>query len=81
MSFDLLNIDEIGKQLDTPVEKWAMFDLINQRYNELMPTIFISNLSIEDFSDFMGEEAVDRIRENRGFSVLFDGRSYRRKGA
>lgn len=79
--YDLLVIDEIGKQFDTPAEKWAMFDLINERYNELKPTIFISNLSIEDFTEFMGEEAVDRIRENRGFSVLFDGRSYRRKGA
>ena len=81
VGYDLLIIDEIGKQFDTPAEKWAMFDLINERYNELKPTIFISNLSIEDFTEFMGEESVDRIRENRGFSVLFDGDSYRRKGA
>ena len=79
VNYDLLIIDEIGKQFDTPAEKWAMFDLINERYNQMKPTIFISNLSIEDITNFMGEEAIDRIRENHGRSVLFEGDSHRKK--
>jgi|SRR5215468_6542176 len=39
-------VDEIGMQFGSEAEKVQMFDLLNERYNQLRPTILISNLNI-----------------------------------
>lgn len=76
---DLLVIDEVGRQFGTDAEKLMLFEVINSRYEALKATIVISNLSGEALIDYLGEAAMDRLREG-GRSVLFDWTSYRRRG-
>lgn len=76
---DLLVIDEVGRQFGTDAEKLMLFEVINSRYEALKATIVISNLSGEALMDYLGEAAMDRLREG-GRSVLFDWTSYRRRG-
>lgn len=89
---DLLIIDEIGEQYGSETEKLILFDIINERYEKMKPTIFTSNLPMEDFfkkngdtqkhpgvKSFLGERIIDRIRENDGKIVFFDGESHRGK--
>lgn len=77
--YSILVIDEIGKQFATDNERYAIFDIINARYNEMKPTVLVSNMSLEDIEEFLGKATVDRIKENGGQSILFDWESFRSK--
>ena len=77
--YGLLVIDEIGKQFMTDNERFAMFDIINERYNNTMPTILISNMSLKDMQEFLGEDTIDRIREGGGRAVKFNWESARKE--
>lgn len=76
---DLLVIDEVGRQFGTDAEKLMLFEVINSRYEALKSTIVISNLSGEGLMNYLGEAAMDRLREG-GQSVLFDWTSFRKRG-
>ena len=54
-----------------------MFDIIDGRYQEMKPTILISNLAIAGIKDLIGERVIDRLREDGGKLVSFDWPSYR----
>ena len=41
---DLLILDEVGVQFGSETEKMILFEIINGRYEQLKPTIVISNL-------------------------------------
>lgn len=73
----LLILDEVGVQNATEFELTVMFEVINWRYEEMLPTMVISNRSIEDLPRFLGDRVVDRLRENGGKLVLFDWKSER----
>jgi DNA replication protein DnaC len=73
----LLVLDEIGRQFDTEAEKLYLFDLIDERYRNRLPTVFLSNLSPEEFRKFLGEAIVDRIREGGGKIKLLNWASRR----
>jgi len=73
---DLLVLDEIGVQLGTEHEKMLLFEIINERYQEMRPTILISNLTREELTDYLGDRVMDRFRES-GAVVAFDWGSYR----
>jgi DNA replication protein DnaC len=75
---DLLIIDEVGAQHATEFEKLVMFDIINSRYEDIKPTMLISNLGIKQVVECVGERAIDRLRENGGKSFVFDWNSARR---
>ncbi|MFZ2172370.1 MAG: ATP-binding protein [Methylococcaceae bacterium] len=75
---DLLVIDEVGVQNGTENEQVLMFDIINRRYRDMMPTIFLTNLGTKGFSEFLTERSYDRLREN-GIWVTFEWESYRRR--
>lgn len=74
---DLLIIDEVGVQFGSDTEKMFMFDIIDGRYQEMKPTILISNLAIAGIKDLIGERVIDRLREDGGKLVSFDWPSYR----
>lgn len=76
---DLLVIDEVGVQFGTDAEKIILFEVINRRYQEMKPTILISNLNITELGDYIGERVVDRMFEGGGAVIAFDWSSYRRK--
>ena len=73
---DLLILDEVGVQLGSEHEKLLMFEVLNTRYQELRPTILISNLSGAELETFLGQRVMDRYREC-GSVLAFDWDSYR----
>ncbi|HCK4881557.1 TPA: ATP-binding protein, partial [Pseudomonas aeruginosa] len=72
VGFDLLVIDEVGAQGGTEYERGLLHEVIDQRYQQVVPTILISNLPADDslampgaptLRDFIGERALDRLRQ------------------
>ena len=77
---DLLIIDEIGIQYGSDHEKIIFYQIINGRYENVKPTILISNLTESELTEFIGERCIDRMREGGGAVIAFDWDSYRGKG-
>lgn len=75
---DLLIIDEVGVQRGSDYEKDMLFDVINERYENLRPTIILSNLTLEEIKSYLGERVFDRVRENGGKAFVLNWDSYRR---
>ncbi|RMX08514.1 hypothetical protein D8I35_05405 [Corticibacter populi] len=78
---DLLILDEVGVQFGSEFEKNILFDILNERYELRKPTIMLSNLSLDEVRDFVGERVMDRIREDGGAVVPFTWESHRRTAA
>lgn len=88
-AIDLLIIDEVGVQYGTEGEQIILFEVINRRYERLKPTIILTNLPLErpqdgqggvramSLADYLGDRAVDRLREGGGRLVVFDWPSWR----
>lgn len=84
--FDLLVIDEVGAQSGTEYERGLLHEVIDQRYQQVLPTVLISNLSADasaatdgelTLQDFIGERALDRLRQG-GRAVRFTWESARK---
>lgn len=73
---DLLVLDEVGVQVGSEHEKLLMFEVLNSRYQELKPTILISNLDAGELEEFLGQRVMDRYREC-GSVLAFDWASHR----
>ncbi|PIT43388.1 ATP-binding protein [Snodgrassella alvi] len=76
-NYDLLIIDEVGIQSGTDAESRALFDVVNTRYQNMKPTIFISNLNINQLKEALGERLFDRLKEGGGLILGFNWGSYR----
>ena len=74
---DLLILDEVGVQRGSDFEKDMLFDVINARYENMRPTIILSNLTIDECKLYLGERVFDRMREGGGKAFLLDWPSYR----
>lgn len=72
----LLIIDEIGIQYGTQSERIELFDLFNTRYNEMLPTIIISNVGRKELDDLLGLRITDRLYSN-AIELKLNGRSHR----
>lgn len=59
----LLVLDEIGVQNGTDSEMLHLFDVLDKRYRDLMPTILLTNQNKEGFRQFVGERVYDRMTE------------------
>lgn len=76
---DLLILDEVGVQFSSDTERLIIFDIINCRYANNLPTIILSNLQMNEVGKVIGERVVDRLREcNKACS--FNWGSYRARG-
>lgn len=75
----LLVIDEVGATKQTEFEQAALFNVINGRYEQQLPTVIISNLMPAELPAAMGDRCVDRLRENGGIALVFDWGSERAK--
>jgi len=76
---DLLVIDEVGVSIgDIKKRQTMLFDLINSRYNNLKPTILISNLNIKGINKELGTRMFDRLQENSGIMLTFNSQSFRK---
>jgi DNA replication protein DnaC len=63
LTVDVLVIDEYGVQ-DSVNKNNYLFEIINERYNNMVNTIIISNLTLQTFKDNIGEAAHSRLKEN-----------------
>ena len=69
---ELLVLDEVGIAIgDSEKRKAMLFDILNRRYNDMLPTIIISNMSYEGLNDYLEEKVVMRLEENNGLSLAF----------
>jgi len=65
----LLVIDEVGAQFDTNAEIVQLFDVIDARYKQQLPTVVLSNLTGTELKETLGDRAYDRLREGGRFLV------------
>ena len=90
VDYELLVLDEVGIQYGTEAEQLILFRLLNERYNQVRPTILISNLPTtltdeerragkQTISDYLGERLYDRLLEGGGQCVPFTWPSYRKE--
>lgn len=75
---DLLIVDEVGVQFESATEQLILTEIINDRYEALRSTILISNLTIKQLAEVIGERAVDRFYEGNSRLLAFTWQSYRR---
>ena len=75
----LLILDEVGVQFGSDAEKILLFDVLNERYEKRKSTIIISNLTMPEVKEYLGERIFDRMREDGGKSIAFDWKSHRVK--
>lgn len=73
----LLVIDEVGVQHGTEFERTVLFEVINGRYEQIKPTVVVSNLGLADLRVCLGDRAVDRLRDKGGLVMLFRWESAR----
>ncbi|MEU7066934.1 ATP-binding protein [Streptomyces sp. NPDC046161] len=88
----LLLIDDLGTEKISEFTEEATYRLLNERYNESLPTLITSNLPAlstvddrgnkqgPDLTDKLGERIADRLREITHI-VPMQGPSRRRRGA
>lgn len=74
---DLLILDEVGVQYGSEAEKVILYEIINGRYERVLPTILISNLAEAELDAYTGARVMDRMREGGGVVLAFDWESRR----
>ncbi len=74
---NILVIDEIGKRELVDWQMIQLEELISYRYNEMLPTIFITNMNQDEFKSFVGDRVASRLRENKVIRVMMDGEDLR----
>ncbi|MEE0886457.1 MAG: ATP-binding protein [Treponema sp.] len=72
----MLVIDEIGRSMQQAKEDAILNYILRRRYENMLPTVLISNLKKEDLLKKLGDAVVDRLTETCK-SVEFVGESYR----
>lgn len=73
----LLVLDEVGDQSGTESERQHLFDIINARYERVLPSVLVSNFGKDRVCEFIGDRAFDRLRENGGQCIPFTWDSHR----
>jgi DNA replication protein DnaC len=58
----LLILDEVGRQKGTDFERNLLFEIIDKRWNNMLPTTIIGNINKREFADLYGTAIVDRLR-------------------
>ena len=58
----LLVVDEIGRQKFSDFELNLFFEIIDRRWNNMVPTTIITNLSADEFADMYSLAILDRLR-------------------
>lgn len=59
----LLILDDIGAEKATEFVAEKLYRIINHRYNEMIPTVFTSNLTLGELAEQIGERCASRIAE------------------
>ena len=75
-STKMLVIDEIGRSMQQEKENALLNYILRRRYENMLPTVLISNLSKAELLKKLGEAVLDRLCETC-ISLEFEGESYR----
>lgn len=59
----LLFLDDIGAEKLSDWVNETFYLIVNERYNEMIPTVFTSNLTLGELADHVGDRTVSRIVE------------------
>ena len=73
----MLVIDEIGSQYGSDSERIIISEIVNNRYNNMFPTILIGNVTLSEAEKYLGQRVIDRVKDN-GKILVFDWDSYRK---
>lgn len=76
-AFDLLVIDEVGAQSGSAYELGVLHEVIDRRYQLVLPTVVVSNLAATDLARYIGDRALDRLRQAGGKAIGFNWASAR----
>lgn len=76
----LLVIDDLGKERRSEWSEMILYDVINGRYEDYMPTIITTNLDPEEVKERFGEAVLSRIIE-MCTGVVMQGKDVRMEGA
>jgi hypothetical protein len=49
------------------------------RYEEMKPSLLVSNLTVDEIIDYLGDRVFDRMRENGGAVLAFNWTSHRQR--
>lgn len=77
-ALDLLILEEVGTGSGSDDERARIFQVINRRYEAMLPTVVVTNLSLAELRTEMGERVIDRLREGERSLVVFDWESARK---
>jgi len=72
----LIVFDEVGKTPLDGKEKAMLFNFVDHRHENMQPTIYISNYSLDKLSKLYGPEIVRRMRGNGGKNLIFSWKAY-----
>lgn len=73
----ILIVDEVGVGFQSETEKLILTEIINYRYERMLPIVIMSNLEPSQLTNVLGERVIDRLKE--GEFLIFDWGSWRRK--
>lgn len=76
-NIDGLVIDEIGLTEMSQNESVILFEVLNERYENQKPTVFISNMNIDIVRQMLGDRVCDRLREDGVRAIAMDWESAR----
>lgn len=76
-NYRVLVIDEIGRGGGAE-EREYLWQILNERYENELSTVLITNMSKGELKEYLGEPVYDRFVTNC-ISLTFTGESYRRK--
>ena len=74
----VLVIDDLGKETDTAWVTETIYTIINYRYENMLPTVVTTNLSMKELQKRLGEATISRLKEMcKDTYVNMDGEDYR----
>lgn len=77
-STPMLVIDDLGKERKSDWTQQILFDVINYRYEHMLPTIVTSNLNDNDLMNHVGNATASRLNE-MSVAIHTIGEDYRRR--
>jgi len=75
---ELLFIDDLGVESATEFMKESLYNILNHRYNEMLPILFTTNLNAKEFADTYGQRLLSRLVEMAEF-IKLEGKDKRVK--
>lgn len=74
----LLILDELGVQYGSTSERIEFYDIFNNRYNEMLPIMAISNHTLPELQKILGQRIYDRLLDG---ALVFELKGKSNRGA